>query len=137
MSQIFTSSMQLIVQENGEPGTTGALHCTIHDFIACSYETFELQHTDHSQKRSAQRGIGAEEIALTVAFGKSVRKQQLIFHIMGQKDIPDGINAQLQRKLSRLVVITKADGQELVTCYRNDKHNRHIRKKQKRNAIQL
>ncbi|MFP4294161.1 MAG: hypothetical protein ACLFQ0_21215 [Cyclobacteriaceae bacterium] len=94
-----------------------------------SYQTHkpDLSHSSHSRLRAAQRGISDEVISLVIRHGRLVRKQGLKYYFGATRHFPANVNHQLVEKCSGLVVIVGRG--EIVTCYKNDKALKHIRKK--------
>jgi hypothetical protein len=87
-----------------------------------------FQHTDHSFKRSRQRNISNEDIALVIEYGREYFKQGLIYYVLGEKSIPDTLN--LKQKPKNIIVIVSGNSNCLVTCYRAKEPYKHIKKKQ-------
>ena len=134
MAELYTQFLRMHVTEHMNYELPPSIHCIVEDLINDSRETFTLFHTQHSHRRAAQRGIGAMGIMAAITLGKTIRKQQLIYHMLRRKDVPVELSSRLQDKLVHLVVITDANGCEVITCYRNSKHTRQIRKKKCRSA---
>ncbi len=91
-----------------------------------------LRSTRHMQKRSQQRGIGEEYICLAMDYGEAFFKQGLIFYVVGEKNLPLSLDHRLREKIRNLVVVVSMETSEVLTCYRNPRGMRHVRKKQKR-----
>jgi hypothetical protein len=84
----------------------------------------------HCLQRTAQRGIQADAIALTLEFGKVYRRQGMLFHILGKREIPHFLRHDWER-LRHTVVVMAEDATTLITAYRADNPFRHIRRKPK------
>lgn len=88
--------------------------------------------TDHASLRMAQRGISDPQVNDTIRYGKKIYRQGLVFHIMRDKDIPDGFSAKQRGQLKRMVVVTAGDGTgTVITVYRSSKALKNIRCKSK------
>ena len=46
---------------------------------------FNFSHTQHSNKRSCQRGINKYKIIIALEYGKATFKQGLLFYVLGEK----------------------------------------------------
>ncbi len=92
--------------------------------------TYFLQHTNHSLIRSEERGIDNMMITLVIEYGKLFQKQGLEFYVMGEKNLPNGIDHKLQGKVKNTVVVVGENGQ-IVTCYKGRAVLKHIQRKQK------
>ena len=91
---------------------------------------FNLKHSYHSIKRSCQRGISSEQIAITTEFGICYFGQGLNYYVLGKKDVP----FQLRKKSSNYentIVIISSNTSEIVTCYRNNNPHQWIKNKRK------
>ena len=56
---------------------------------------FPLDYSNHSKRRTDQRGININYIQLALLYCKSFFKQGLIFHVVQDKLIPKYINSTL------------------------------------------
>lgn len=65
---------------------------------------FNLKHSYHSIKRSCQRGISSEQIAITAEFGICYFGQGLNYYVLGKKDVP----FQLRKKSSNKGLVQKS-----------------------------
>lgn len=91
--------------------------------------TFE--HTEHSYQRSQQRGLSPEKIIATLQYGEIVHKQGLMFHILGENNIPDSLIKQ-KEKLRNTIVVVAGDSNQVITCYRSKDPFKNVRVKPKR-----
>lgn len=92
--------------------------------------TVAITHSRHSLMRAAQRGVSDEVIRLVVQYGRKVRKQGLQYYFGATRDFPDTLDHKLVERCNDVVVILKAN--DIVTCYKNPKGLRNIKKKRKR-----
>ncbi len=94
--------------------------------------THQFSYTNHAHLRSSQRGITSEEIQSIIETGTCIRKQGLRFYYGGNR-IADKLHENgLPDSTSKLVVVMDGEEHVVITCYKNDKGIRHIRKKGKR-----
>lgn len=102
-----------------------------------AYQTQHVQpnhlvHSFHSSKRADQRGVSDEVLRLVISYGKVIRKQGLEFYLGTTKNFPGNIDHRLLEKSSDVVVVVS--GSEILTCYRNSKAIKRIKKKSDRLA---
>lgn len=90
-----------------------------------------FKHTIHSEKRSSQRGISNTDIELVMSCGEVIQKQGLCYIIAKKDNFPAAVSHEKVEKLKKLVLIADGDSNCLITCYRNKKSFRYIRKKRK------
>lgn len=88
------------------------------------------KHTNHSEQRANQRGVCDDVVKLVISYGKVIRKQGLQFHLGTTKNFPKNIDHKLVEKCRDVVVV--ADGYDIITCYKNSKAIKRIKKKAKR-----
>ena len=91
---------------------------------------FNFSHTQHSNKRSCQRGINKDKIIIALEYGKATFKQGLMYYVLGEKDIPAHLQ-QEKNKFMNIVVIVSGDSNEIVTCYRSKNAVKNIKLKPK------
>lgn len=91
--------------------------------------SWSIQHTEHSRKRSSQRGISEENILLALDYGDPIFKQGLIFYVVLERNLPDNINHAMREKINNLVIVVSPKNNEIVTCYKSNHARHHIRKK--------
>lgn len=104
-------------------------------FQLASPEEYTFQgfvHSVHSQKRAAQRNIKEEAIVTVIDYGRMFQKQGMRFFVAIDRDLPDWIDPDLRKHVHDLVVVLSGKENEIVTCYRNPRAFRYIRKKGKR-----
>ncbi|PIP55071.1 MAG: hypothetical protein COX07_01870 [Bacteroidetes bacterium CG23_combo_of_CG06-09_8_20_14_all_32_9] len=90
---------------------------------------YDYTYSNHSKKRSSQRGINDETIQLALCYGKEFFKQGLIFIAVQTKLVPDYISGSLKKKLKNLVIVLAGDSDELITCYKTSNSVKYITKK--------
>lgn len=95
-------------------------------------EQNHYKHSNHSAQRADQRGVSDEVLKLVITYGKLIRKQGLKFYVGFTKNFPKNIDHNLVEKSSDVVVVVS--GFEIVTCYKNAKAIKRIKKKSDRLA---
>lgn len=93
---------------------------------------FKMTLSKHSNERINQRCISREAIEIAMIYGEEFFKQGLIFHVVGETNVPELVDPQLKKKCKNLVVVVAGDSGEIITSYRNKNPFRHIKKKSKR-----
>ncbi|MEH0157257.1 DUF4258 domain-containing protein [Limibacter armeniacum] len=101
--------------------------CRAEAFHMSKYLTNVFLHTSHSEQRCSQRGISDEMIKVVLTYGKVIRKQGLQFYMGDSKSFPEFLDHELIEKCRYIAVVVR--GKEVITCYRNPKAQKHIRKK--------
>jgi hypothetical protein len=96
---------------------------------------FTFLHSYHSQQRAKQRGFSKDVIKMVLCYGELIQKQGLKFYVGLEKTFPGHLNPDLQRKCSGMVIIVKDN--QIITCYKNTKAMRNIRKKTCKNIKNL
>jgi hypothetical protein len=91
---------------------------------------FNFSHTQHSNKRSCQRGINKDKIIIALEYGKATFKQGLLYYVLGEKDIPAHLQHH-KNKFMNTVVIVSGDSNVIVTCYRSKNAVKNIKLKPK------
>jgi len=86
-------------------------------------------HSLHSKKRASQRNIHEEAIITVIDYGRLFHKQGMRFFVAVDRDLPDWLTDEQRRQVRDLVVVLSGDENEIVTCYRNSRAYRYIRKK--------
>ena len=109
---------------------TRLLSWEIMDPVQNQFEKRHYHLSKHCAQRASQRGIQADAIALTLEFGKVYCKQRMLFHVLGDKEIP-GFMQHERERLRNTVVVLAEDEATLITAYRADNPFRKIRKKSK------
>lgn len=99
-------------------------------------EVFTFTHTNHSFKRSAQRGINDNNMAIVILYGEPFYKQGLIYYVLGNDRIPESLLKD-KEKLRNTVVIVDGDSDTIITCYRSKQPYKHIRRKSKKLFTEL
>lgn len=90
---------------------------------------YRLRISHQSRKRSQQRGIRPQDIALAMTYGKWVQKQGLNYYVVKEDDLPLELDPTIRERIRHLVVITNDRTNCLVTCYKNAHGWRNIKKK--------
>jgi hypothetical protein len=95
-------------------------------------DTLELapdyfQHSHHSRLRASQRGISFNTIALLLKYGSVIKKQGLLFYYITKSEIKY-IAPKYKARLKNLVAVVAHD-KTIITCYKNQKAIKSIRKK--------
>ena len=93
-------------------------------------EVFTFTHTNHSFRRSAQRGINDNKMATAILYGKPFYKQGLIYYVLGEDRIPEKF-LKNKEKLRNTIVVVDGDSDTVITCYRSKDPFKHIRRKSK------
>ncbi len=91
---------------------------------------YALHHSWHSMQRSKQRGISREQIAIVTEYGTCMYGQGLTYYVLGKKDVPNALKKQAS-KFENTIVIIGANGDQIVTCYRNNNPFQWIKHKSK------
>ncbi|EIM72428.1 hypothetical protein A3SI_19775 [Nitritalea halalkaliphila LW7] len=87
----------------------------------------------HAQVRKQQRGIRASDIQTVVDWGKCIYKQGIRFFYLPKSLIRErGLSCS--DGLSDLIVVLAGKDREMITCYKNPKALRRVKKKPKRCA---
>lgn len=95
-------------------------------------QEFRMTLTNHSTERMIQRSISSVAVKIALIYGKAFFKQGLIFYVLGEKNLPEKLHAQLRKKCKNLVIVVAGDSDEIVTSYRCKNPFKHIKKKTKR-----
>jgi hypothetical protein len=88
-------------------------------------------HTDHSNKRSKQRGVSSKSIAFILENATPIYKQGFCFFSLkntGKKEVPKSLKRD---SLMNLVVMTCGSGEAIITVYKNLKAWKNIKRKHK------
>ena len=89
--------------------------------------------TNHAQLRGSQRNINPEDIDLILRYGRELHRTGTSFFFLGKRDIPEDLwTDDHMMKLEGTVLIIGNDSASLITCYKNKKALREIKKKSKR-----
>ncbi|MCC5904827.1 MAG: DUF4258 domain-containing protein [Balneolaceae bacterium] len=92
----------------------------------------QIQYTDHAKRRMAQRAVTKDQVILVLRHAKKIHRQGFLFHIMRDKDLPKGLDAQMCGRVKRLVVVTTpAEEPTVITAYRSQKALKRIKCKSK------
>lgn len=94
-----------------------------------------LSHSNHSLIRSSQRGINDQVIEVVVSFGVLVKKQGCNFYLGTKKSFPKTLDHKLAEKASNVLVLVK--GNTIVTCYKNEKVVRDVKRKSCKNLKKI
>ncbi|QXP70757.1 hypothetical protein H0I29_01280 [Polaribacter sp. R2A056_3_33] len=88
-------------------------------------------HTNHSNKRSKQRGVKNESIVFILENATPIYKQGFCFYSLknnGKKEVPKSLKRD---SLMNLVVMTSGGGEAIITVYKNLKAWKNIKRKHK------
>jgi hypothetical protein len=88
-------------------------------------------HTNHSNKRSKQRGVNNESIVFILENATPIYKQGFCFYSLkntGKKEVPKSLKRD---SIMNLVVMTNASGAAIITVYKNLKAWKNIKRKHK------
>lgn len=88
-------------------------------------------HSNHSLIRSSQRGINDQVIELVINYGLLIKKQGYNFYLGTKKSFPSNLNHKLKEKASNVLVLVKES--TIVTCYKNEKVMKEVKRKSRRN----
>ena len=94
-------------------------------------EAENIQITPHARKRAAQRGISMDMIKAAINYGHLIYKQGLRYYICLENDLLGILPPSLIDHYKNIVIIL-SDGDEVVTCYKNEKAFSKIKRKTKR-----
>jgi len=92
-------------------------------------ENNNLTFSNHYQMRLSQRGISQKAIELLVKYGTSIKKQGYLFWYITNKELKY-VSPKYQKKLKNLIAVMAQD-RTLITCYKNTKAIKNIKKKNK------
>jgi len=89
-----------------------------------------IQHTTHSQLRSAQRGLSNDEIEYVYQYGSRFHREGALICYLRAQDVPlaDQHKDWSNRLVGTALVMTR-DGQTLLTTWRNRRSGLKIIKK--------
>ena len=90
-------------------------------------QNFEM--TNHAIDRTIMRNISIKDIETILMYGSTIHRQSNKFHYIREKDVPNHVG--LNSRITNIVVLTALDG-TVITCYYNDRPQKHISKKHKR-----
>ena len=115
------------VKKNPE---TRLLSWDVLDPVDNQYEKRRYHLSRHCMQRVSQRGIQADAIALTLEFGRVYRRQGMLFHVLGKRQLPTAFRHEWERLRHTVVVLAEEDT-TLITAYRSDNPYRKIHRKPK------
>ncbi len=122
-----TQASVAAVKKNPE---TRLLSWDVLDPVENQYEKRRYQLSRHCMQRVSQRGIQADAIALTLEFGRVYRRQGMLFHVLGKRQLPPAFRHEWERLRHTVVVLAEEDT-TLITAYRSDNAFRKIHRKPK------
>jgi hypothetical protein len=93
--------------------------------------------TDHVDSRMAKRAIKKEAVSIALLHGTQFHKQGLVFHVMGDNNLPYNLHPQVEKLCRNLVVVTDENSGCIITSYRNSDPMRYVKKKAKRKEKDL
>lgn len=91
-----------------------------------------IQHTHHSARRSAQRGLSEEEIEYVYQFGKRFHEGSALIYFLRAQDVPSPDRRwDFATRLVGTALVLALDGRTLLTAWRNRRNGmKWIRKKE-------
>lgn len=93
-------------------------------------QTLKFAHTKHSLSRSDQRGISKSKISVALEYGTTFFKQGFIYHVLGEKNIPDSLQKE-KKQYKNTVVVVSGDSNQVITCYRSSNSIKNLKHKSK------
>lgn len=95
--------------------------------------------TNHAQLRGAQRNIDLEAVQFTVTYGRKFHRTGAVLFFLGKRNIPETLRRddQIMKLEGTVLIISNDNGNKnelLITCYRNKKGLRQIKRKAKRRS---
>ena len=84
--------------------------------------------SSHAARRMAQRNLSVGDIALVLRFGRKEHCTGVEFFFLGERDVPQGQERELERLVGTTVV---AADESILTVYRNEKALARIKRKLK------
>jgi len=84
--------------------------------------------SSHAAQRMAQRNLNSGDVSLIMRYGSIEYRAGAKFYFLRQRDIPQGMERQLERLVGSTLV---TDGDEVLTVYRNRRALHAIRCKRK------
>jgi hypothetical protein len=118
-----------LASEKNNP-ETWLLSWDVMDPVENQYEKRRYHLSLHCMQRASQRGIQGDAIALALEFGRVYRRQGMLFHILGKRQLPPAFRHDWER-LRHTVVVLAEDDNTLITVYRSDNPFRKIHRKPK------
>jgi len=92
-------------------------------------ENLELNFSNHYLTRASQRGISDLAIELLIKYGSAVKKQGLMFWFITKKQMRF-VAPEHHGTIKNLVAVMAQD-RTLITCYKNQKAIKNIKRKSK------
>ena len=91
--------------------------------------TGEIKFSNHAINKKGERFISTKDIQTILIYGSTKYRQNTKFHYIREKNVPniEGLNTTI----TSIVVLTSPDD-TVITCYYNDRPQKHISKKNKR-----
>jgi hypothetical protein len=97
-----------------------------------SYRPMNITLSAHAVVRSEQRSFNSREIAYVLAHGRLLRRTGIRFYFLGERDVPfDDQRIDWVQRLVGTTLLVDADGNEVITLYKNPAALCDIRKKAK------
>ena len=82
----------------------------------------------HAARRMAQRNLSVGDVALVLRFGRQEHRTGVKFFFLGERDVPKGLERELERLVGTTVVATD---ECILTVYRNENALAQIKRKLK------
>ena len=92
---------------------------------------YQIRHSRHSQRRSAQRAIDKATILAVLDFGTLYFRQGMSFYAINEKDLPDHVDKIIRKKVKNLVVVMSPNETQIVTCYWSKNPHKYLKRKGK------
>ncbi|MCP8687133.1 DUF4258 domain-containing protein [Marinobacterium sedimentorum] len=90
----------------------------VHEFD--NEQTEELEITEHAMKRMSQRGLGDDDVELTLRYGRKIHARRAVFYVIGRKEIARYCEQEPALKdLDGVQVLMDSGCSTVVTVYRN------------------
>lgn len=122
--------MKTIITKNQDSNKQFQIQFEIEDEKTQFKQTLKFAHTKHSLCRSDQRGISKSKISVALEYGTTFFKQGFIYHVLGEKNIPDSLKKE-KNHYKNTVVVVSGDSNQVITCYRSNNPIKNIKHKSK------
>lgn len=99
--------------------------------IECSYGVAPLPFTRHARKRGARRNVTPDAVSYVMAYGRMIQRTGVTFYFLGRRDIPPSDRRASWASRLEGTIVLQAQGEEVITIYRNRHGLRAIQRKMK------
>ena len=96
-------------------------------------ESYHFNLSDHSQKRSSQRGFNNQLILDVLDYGDAIFKQGVVFYVIKNNSLPANMSPNKKERLKNMVVVVSPWDAKVITCYKNKNGVKDVKRKSKRN----